>query len=85
MVELGADVAELRGTRGRKAAPPGLMPLKAAASATGYSYETCRRWSAQFGKEIGAVRVGGFWFVDAAALAAKIKRTARARMSALPP
>jgi hypothetical protein len=75
VIEVRADVAELHAMRRRKAAAPaGLVPLKAAVAMTTLSYETCRRWCVRCGAEIGAVRVGGFWFVDAAALAAKSVR-----------
>jgi hypothetical protein len=74
-VELGADVSELQCTaRRRKATPAGLTPLKVAVATTPHSYETCRRWCVRCGVEFGAARIGGHWFVDAAALAAKIKR-----------
>jgi hypothetical protein len=78
VVEIGADITELQSSaRRRKASPPGLVALKTAVDATGFSYEHCRRLCVKCGDAVGAVRCGGFWFVDAAALLAKIRTGGR--------
>lgn len=74
VIELGADMDELRPAHHAKRAPPGKTALKVAAAASGWSYQACKRLCASNGRAIGAVRRGGRWFVDEAMLLAFLSK-----------